>query len=94
MISCVFWPQDEDQAAAIAALTSRAQQHASEMNDGKMTIEHMVLALADNPRFAEILQCAEGLSQEQFKAAIRKSRILFNRGEPGEVGHRMLIVGV
>lgn len=30
-------------------------------------------------RFTEILQCAEGLSEEQIKQAIRKSRIVFNR---------------
>jgi len=30
-------------------------------------------------RFTEILQCAEGLTEDQVKAAIRKSRIMFNR---------------
>ncbi|KAL6756139.1 P-loop containing nucleoside triphosphate hydrolase protein [Haematococcus lacustris] len=67
--------------AAIAALTARAQQHAAKMNDTTLTIEHMVLALADNPRFAEILQCSEGLSEEAMKAAIKKSRLIYNRGE-------------
>jgi len=29
---------------------ARAQEKATQMNDGKLTVEHMVLALADNPR--------------------------------------------
>ena len=33
-------------------------------------------------RFTEILQCAEGLTEDQVKAAIRKSRIMFNRCAP------------
>lgn len=39
----------------------------------------MCLRLCLSHRFTEILQCAEGLSEEQIKQAIRKSRIVFNR---------------
>jgi hypothetical protein len=30
-------------------------------------------------RFTEILSCAEGLTEDQVKQAIRKSRIMYNR---------------
>lgn len=40
----------EAHKAAIASLTDRAKEHASKMNDKNLTIEHMVLALAENPR--------------------------------------------
>lgn len=32
------------------ALTARALEHAAKMNDPNLTVEHMVLALAENPR--------------------------------------------
>lgn len=44
-------------------------------------------------RFAEILQCAEGLSEDQVKAAIKKSRLLFNRGEVNEVSAQKGLLG-
>lgn len=31
-------------------LMARAQEKANQMNDKKLTVEHMVLALAGNPR--------------------------------------------
>ena len=39
----------EEHKVAREALMSRAQEKANQMNDGKLTVEHMVLALADNP---------------------------------------------
>lgn len=36
-------------------------------------------------RFSEIIQCAEGMTEDHFKSAIKKSRILYNRGEVHEV---------
>jgi len=70
--------------AQIDSILARAQQQCGKLNDSKLTMEHMVLALAENPRFQEILSCAEGLSEDQIKAAIRKSRIMYNRGTNNE----------
>ena len=36
--------------AQVDALMRRAQQQCTKMGDEKLTVEHMVLALADNPR--------------------------------------------
>jgi hypothetical protein len=44
----------------------------------------MVLAMAEDPRFGEILSVAEGLDAENIKKAIRKSRVVFNRGGADE----------
>ncbi len=60
-------------------LMNRANHHRKQLNDEKLTVEHMVLAMAENQRFTEILQCAEGLSEDQVKQAIKKSRMIFNR---------------
>ena len=78
---------DLDEAAhkaQIDKLLSRAHHHRGVMSDQKLTVEHLVLALAENQRFTEILQCAEGLSEDQMKAAIKKSRMIFNRGTNNE----------
>jgi hypothetical protein len=37
-----------------------------------------------DPRFGEILSVAEGLDSENIKKAIRKSRVVFNRGGADE----------
>lgn len=37
-----------------------------------------------DPRFGEILSVAEGLDQDALKKAIRKSRVLYNRGGADE----------
>jgi len=74
----------EEHKAAMDALMARAQEKATQMNDKKLTVEHMILALAGNPRFMEILQCAEGMTEDHLKSAIKKSRIIYNRGEVNE----------
>ncbi|KAF5842389.1 hypothetical protein DUNSADRAFT_7373 [Dunaliella salina] len=74
----------EEHKAAMDTLMARAQEKATQMNDKKLTVEHMILALAGNPRFMEILQCTEGMTEDHFKSAIKKSRIIFNRGEVNE----------
>ncbi len=50
---CPSPPLPESQAAhaaAVEALLGRAKQHASDMKHSKLSIDHMVLALAENPR--------------------------------------------
>jgi hypothetical protein len=37
----------------LEALMARAQAQCQKSGDGKMTLEHMVLALAENPRYDE-----------------------------------------
>eukprot|EP00983_Pelagomonas_calceolata_P103138 1158884-Pelagomonas_calceolata.AAC.1 len=39
----------EEHKAAMDALMARAQEKATQMNDKKLTVEHMILALAGNP---------------------------------------------
>lgn len=58
------------------------------------------LCLQD-PRFGEILSVAEGLDSENIKKAIRKSRVVFNRGgadepqsDPGRVGLTAAVTAV
>lgn len=41
----------EEHKKAREAIMARAQEKANQMNDGTLTVEHMVLALADNPRW-------------------------------------------
>ncbi|GFR45070.1 hypothetical protein Agub_g6444, partial [Astrephomene gubernaculifera] len=67
--------------AEVEALLARAQQQCSKAGEGKMTLEHMVLALAENPRFGEILSCAEGLTEEDLRKAVKKSRVMYNHTE-------------
>jgi hypothetical protein len=47
------------------------------------------------PRFGEVLQCAESLDSEGMKKAVRKSRVMFNRGgadeEPAPQGRLPLL---
>ena len=50
---------ESEHKAQIDKLLSRAQHHRGIMSDEKLTVEHLVLALAENQRFTEILQCAE-----------------------------------
>ncbi|GLC51737.1 hypothetical protein PLESTB_000542600 [Pleodorina starrii] len=64
--------------AEVDALIARAQSQVQKTGDGKMTMEHVILALAENPRFGEILSCAEGLSEDDLKKAIKKSRVMYN----------------
>jgi hypothetical protein len=45
----IRWLQ-EAHKQAMEAVMARAQEHAMRMNDGKLTVEHMVLALSENPR--------------------------------------------
>lgn len=40
--------------------------------------------MLQDPRFAEILSVAEGLDHDNIKKAIRKSRVVFNRGPADE----------
>ena len=44
----------------------------------------MVWLYLQDPRFGEILSVAEGLDSENIKKAIRKSRVVFNRGGADE----------
>ncbi|KAG2432113.1 hypothetical protein HXX76_009040 [Chlamydomonas incerta] len=67
----------------VEAVLARAQAQASKAGEGKMTLEHMVLALAENPRFGEILSCAEGLTEDDLRKAVKKSRVMYNHGEAG-----------
>ncbi|PNH12059.1 Chaperone protein ClpB [Tetrabaena socialis] len=109
--------------AEVEAVLARAQAQAGE---SKMTMEHMVLALAENPRlrqkkqpplgcnhlyhelllllaamklcstflkppvaaacvvflrFGEILSCADGLTEEDLRKAVKKSRVMYNHPE-------------
>ncbi|KAG2439046.1 hypothetical protein HYH02_006574 [Chlamydomonas schloesseri] len=67
----------------VEAVLARAQAQAAKAGEGKLTLEHMVLALAENPRFGEILSCAEGLSEDELRKAVKKSRVMYNHGEAG-----------
>eukprot|EP00879_Flechtneria_rotunda_P016154 GHRR01016898.1.p1 GENE.GHRR01016898.1~~GHRR01016898.1.p1 ORF type:complete len:166 (+),score=42.53 GHRR01016898.1:124-621(+) len=62
----------------------KAEAFKTDLGDKRLTVEHMVLAMAEDPRFAEILQCAEGLDSDNIKKAIRKSRVVFGRGGADE----------
>jgi acyl-CoA synthetase (NDP forming) len=47
------WPGmllQEEHKAAVDALIARAQEKANQMNDKKLTVEHLIMALAGNPR--------------------------------------------
>lgn len=48
-----------------------------------------MLALAEDPRFAEVLGCATGFQSEELKAAIKKSRVIYNHGDEYENGFEM-----
>uniref|UniRef100_A0A383VLZ4 Clp R domain-containing protein n=1 Tax=Tetradesmus obliquus TaxID=3088 RepID=A0A383VLZ4_TETOB len=63
---------------------AKAESFRTDLNDKRLTVEHMVLAMAEDPRFGEILSVAEGLDSENIKKAIRKSRVVFNRGGADE----------
>eukprot|EP00878_Enallax_costatus_P035582 GHUV01039758.1.p1 GENE.GHUV01039758.1~~GHUV01039758.1.p1 ORF type:complete len:239 (+),score=69.21 GHUV01039758.1:187-903(+) len=63
---------------------SKAEAFRADLNDKRLTVEHMVLAMAEDPRFGEILSVAEGLDSDNIKKAIRKSRVVFNRGPADE----------
>ncbi|PNW76423.1 hypothetical protein CHLRE_11g467575v5 [Chlamydomonas reinhardtii] len=67
----------------VEAVLARAQAQAAKGGEGKLTLEHMVLALAENPRFGEILSCAEGLTEDDLRKAVKKSRVMYNHGEAG-----------
>ncbi|GLI70724.1 hypothetical protein VaNZ11_015748, partial [Volvox africanus] len=67
--------------AEVDAIFARAQAQCNKLGEGKMTLEHMVLALAENPRFGEILSCAEGLTEEDLRKAVKKSRVMFNHSD-------------
>ncbi|KAG2487646.1 hypothetical protein HYH03_013784 [Edaphochlamys debaryana] len=67
--------------AEVEALLARAQAQAAKSGEGKMTLEHMVLALAENQRFQEILSCADSLSEDDLRKAVRKSRLMYNHPE-------------
>ncbi|GIL82455.1 hypothetical protein Vretifemale_11438, partial [Volvox reticuliferus] len=67
--------------AEVEAVIARAQAQCNKLGEGKMTLEHMVLALAENPRFGEILSCAEGLTEEDLRKAVKKSRVMFNHSD-------------
>jgi hypothetical protein len=45
--------------------------------------------MAEDPRFAEVLGCATGFQEDDLKSAIRKSRVLYNRGQEYEQGFEM-----
>lgn len=51
---------------------TKAEQYRADLGDKRMTVEHMVLAMAEDARFGEIISVAEGLDQESLKKAIRK----------------------
>ena len=63
---------------------TKAEQYRADLGDKRMTVEHMVLAMAEDARFGEIISVAEGLDQESLKKAIRKSRVVYNRGGASE----------
>lgn len=78
--SCCLLLQ-ELQAAAVKLLTERAQQHATAMNHGKLTIDHMVLALAENPRCAgaALSACYIPREREKVRKGAREERVLGRR---------------
>ncbi|KAF8056728.1 clpB2 [Scenedesmus sp. PABB004] len=79
--------QSEDaglMAEVLADYLAKAEAYRSDLGDKRLTVEHMVLAMAEDPRFGEIMSVAEGLDSEQIKKAIRKSRVVYNRGGADE----------
>eukprot|EP00798_Chlamydomonas_sp_ICE-L_P001903 gene1903-33317_t len=73
--------QDATNQVQVDLLWKVAHEQREKMGDDAITLDHMVLALAQNPRFKEILSCTDGLSEEEIKQGIKKSRIMYNRGE-------------
>lgn len=66
---------------AVDNIIKRAETYCTDMGDTKLTVEHLVLALAQNPRFSEVLSCAEGLTEDDLKRAIRKSRMQYGHAD-------------
>lgn len=58
----------------------KAEAFRSDLGDKRLTVEHMLLAMAEEQRFGEIMSVAEGVDPESMKKAIRKSRVVYNRG--------------
>lgn len=54
---------------ALAAYLARAEAHREDMGDRHATVEHLVLAMAEDPRFGEVLGCATGFG---VSAAVRR----------------------
>lgn len=69
---------------AVRGWLARADRHRKGMGDGKLTTEHLVLAMADNPRFGEILSVADGITEDALKKAIKTSRAMYNRKDDAE----------
>ena len=61
------------------SIFASAQRYQEDLGDDNLTTEHLVLAMAQDQRFGEILSVAEGLDSDGVKKAIKKSRVLYNR---------------
>eukprot|EP00775_Hariotina_reticulata_P013619 gene13619-13745_t len=66
-------PADAGKASPVPA---QSEQGAAQDDNESM--------MREDPRFGEILSVAEGLDSENLKKAIRKSRVVFNRGGADE----------
>ncbi|KIY96991.1 Chaperone protein clpB 1 [Monoraphidium neglectum] len=107
--------QDAPLQEVLAGYLAKAEQHRSDMGDKQASVEHLVLALAEDPRFGEVLGCTTGFQhhsggprgraptaaavaaprraaaglaglvparrEEDLKVAIKKSRVIYNRGQ-------------
>ena len=61
------------------SIFASAQRFQEDLGDDNLTTEHLVLAMAQDQRFGEIMSVAEGLDSDGVKKAIKKSRVLYNR---------------
>jgi ATP-dependent Clp protease ATP-binding subunit ClpB len=81
--------QQQKQDAALRDVVTdyllKAEQHRADMGDRRVTVEHVMLALAEDRWFGEVLSVAEGLEDDALKRAVRKSRVIHGRaGVAGE----------
>jgi hypothetical protein len=58
----------------LEGLVNRAMEAQAQMGDQFVSVEHLVLAMAEDSRFGEALLRGEGLGREQLLAAIKDIR--------------------
>ncbi|KAG2501027.1 hypothetical protein HYH03_000847 [Edaphochlamys debaryana] len=58
----------------LEALVTRAMDVQAKMGDTFVSIEHLVMALADDPRFGQQLYKAEGLTKDKLEQAVKDIR--------------------
>jgi len=72
--------QDAALRDVLADYLAKADRHRADMGDRRVTVEHVMLALAEDRWFGEVISVAEALDDEGLRRAVRKSRVIHGRG--------------